>query len=110
MPLLSSVAVLRVVDSMAILLSQANQTVYRFGEGGMSFTPAGFSLPTPTAEYQLNRCTYDPQTGLLYVWEWKGVAGADTFTTNLWVGVPEPATLGLLVVGGIGALIRRRRR
>jgi len=28
---------------------------------------------------------------------------------NIQVAIPEPATLGLLAVGGVGALMRRRR-
>ena len=35
--------------------------------------------------------------------------GSSIVHVNTPIPVPEPATMGLLVIGGIGALIRRRR-
>ncbi len=46
--------------------------------------------------------------GVLYLWD--GVSGHEAVETDAPFGIPEPATMSLLVIGGAAVLRRRRRK
>jgi len=90
-------------------------------------TVAGYTQTYVTAD--LTSGAYDGQTAEFRLYAWDAGSGELTNGDRLWIGdaydgapedgildvrvlgeIPEPATLGLLVCGGMGLLLKRRRR
>jgi hypothetical protein len=82
------------------------------GGDNLLVVPAGYvsgaSLGTTTATYlnqSFSSTGLDPGT---YTWTWGSGPDADSFTVQVGPVTPEPASLGLLAIGGM-AMGRRRR-
>ncbi len=85
--------------------------VYEFDPATYGFTQADFTLPEPTPGFQLHtRVAYDEQRDWLYVLEDKWSDSTETWESSLWIGTPEPGTLGFLVLGGVAVILRQRCR
>lgn len=81
-----------------------------------SFAALGVNTGYVSGTFLSNSATFENQSfaslGLTpgtYVYTWGSGENADSLTVNV-VGVPEPATAGLFVLGGCAVLFRSRRR
>ncbi len=92
-------------------------------EGDPAFSFAKLLDVTETGDYDWTEFTYDsvshPGFDFGAGWDWIAVrlytsnvepAGGDEMAVDNVVLLPEPASAGLVALGGLGAILRRRRR